>query len=339
MNKLLKISVILLIILAVLILVSLHFVQNKDNYNLEETTTPYSLNYPIQNYTFTKSDIVKLGEKWYPEIIFDSKINYSEIKSIMNEYFNDTGIVWKMYYYEGGPNNYVLYSRENNYADSFKILSEQESVDEEPLGFSYIENPKISENRDISYLFTIEGNNATKDNLFSNESFNHLNIAKTQRVLLCYSGEDNDVKKRIVDSLNQINKCYNDVFIIKENSKNSYCDPYYTTANNSGRTWYPAVGFKPGTTDKEISRILNAELGPDAAFEQHNKEYNYNYYIDLSQYSGQIPDDLNHFSSISTYGWVFYEPVCFTKSLQYYPLTLNADSNETKERIITSLEN
>ncbi|MDD4127783.1 MAG: hypothetical protein PHV39_08895, partial [Methanomicrobium sp.] len=90
---------------------------------------------------------------------------------------------------------------------------------------------------------------------------------------------------------------------------------------------------------KEISRILNAELGPDAAFEQHNIEYNYNYYVNLSQYSGQIPDDLNHFSSISTYGWVFYEPICFTKSLQYYPLTLNADSNETKERIITSLEN
>jgi hypothetical protein len=237
--------------------------------NAEETGL---INCSADKYTFTKSDAATIGEKWHPELIVDIKAGYPEIKSLMNEYFENTDINWKIYY------GYIRHNQSTS-------------------------------------------------------------MSSNQSVMINYCGNDPDVKEKIVESLNQINEDNPSIFAIKVNSKNKFCDPFYNTANNSEKYWYPVIGFKTDTPDENISRLLTEELGRNVSWKQYKKEYYTNYYINLSQSSGIIPEDLTHFIELSIYGEIFYEIMSFNESSEYYPVTLRAPSGEIDDRIINSLKN
>ncbi|WOF16474.1 hypothetical protein F1737_07050 [Methanoplanus sp. FWC-SCC4] len=264
------ISIVIVLMVAVLV-VSIYCVLIGENYN--PLITPIStINYSAEKYTFTNSDAETLGEKWYPELVFNANMDYPDIKSLMNEYFGDVDVVWKIYY-----------------------------------GKNYGKNQDESQNL---------------------------------KVMLCSCKNNPDVNNRIVSSLNRINKDYDTIFAIRVNSVNRFCDPYYYTANNSGRYWYPIISFKADTTDNEINRLLNKELGHDASWSTIDyKSYDMNYYAALSPDSNQIPEALNHFVDISTYGWIFYEIICFdNRQPDYYPVSINSLSDENENLILDTLK-
>lgn len=199
-------------------------------------------------------------------MVLDIEAGYPEIKSLMNEYFENMDITWKIYY----------------------------------------------------------GYNLSK--------------SSNQSVMINYCGNDPEVKEKIVESLNQINEDNPYIFAIKVNSKNKFCDPSYNTVNNTERYWYPVIGFRTFTPDENISRLITEELGQNVSWKHYKKEYYTNYYINLSQNFGEIPDDLTHFIDLSLYGETFYEIISFNESSENYPVSLNAAQGEIDDRIINSLK-
>ncbi|MDD3977440.1 hypothetical protein L1994_11030 [Methanomicrobium antiquum] len=263
-------ELIIVIVIVLIVILSINWILSGDEAENQCTQEICSLESPTEKYLFTKSDAEMLGEDWYPELILNSSVDYSEIKFLMNKYFGDMDIVWK-----------ISYGRNLNEDEDLKIM-------------------------------------------------------------ICYGGDSSDVKQRIVSSLNQINDDYDFISVVKVRSKNRFCDPYYSNADNSERYWYPTIGFKNDTTDGEINQLLNNEFGSISAFRIRDSmdTYYMNYYVNLSSDSDKIPEDLNHYIDLSTYGWIFYEKINFNNSqTNYYPVSLNSLSNEAEVLIADSLKN
>ena len=263
-------ALIIVIIIIIIMILSINLILSGDKAETQCTQEICSSENQSEKYLFTKSDGEMLGEEWYPELRLNSRMDYSEIKFLMNKYFGDMDIIWKIYY---GRN--------------------------------------LNEDEDL-------------------------------KILICYDGDSSDVKQRIVSSLNQINDDCDFISVVKVRSKNRFCDPYYYNADNSERYWNPAIGFKNDTTDEEINKLLNNEPVSISAFRIWDSKdaYHMNYYFNLSSDSDKTPEDLNHFFDLSTYGWIFYEKINFNNSqTNYYPVSLNALSDEAEVLIADSLKN
>lgn len=341
----------LMILLACIFLVSYGFILHP-NLFYQESGNPdnqkqYNSLIRFENYSFSSDDENTLfiaPDGWGPMLVFDSGTSYQQIDYLMEKYFSDLNVSWKIKYDEHYM-NYILYSTDKRINDEITFFGNQSCYCYDPgllQGMNILENPKTDSKGTMAYLFSLLCSSKELDEITLDEGFKDLDISETALVYL-YPEEGKKVySSDLISRLDDVNDEEYPLFVLKANTGTYYPQIFKeagdTVWNSSEKLAVPSVYFKFDTPDEVINDILEKNIPEGVSWKIDDSVLYGNYYFDCSK--GNLTDNremLHHFHNVifESYNYEEFDFEGDNTGECYYPVTIT----KNEDIIVGEMEN